>query len=185
MKNRRWETLYNLLKNRDHRIGVEIGSFKGATSKYLLSYLKNLETLICVDPWIKYPDFEKVIYNKKLQKADFDKDVYQVFLNNIEEYKNKVNICRMFSSEAVKYIENNSLDFIFIDGNHSYEYVKEDIELWYPKIKKGGLISGHDYGQDPKKYPGFGVDKAVHEIFGINFSVENKIWYLYKENKNE
>ena len=182
---RRWETLYNLLKNRDHRIGAEIGAFKGATSKYLLENLKNLEFLICVDPWIKYPDFEKVIYNKKLQKTDFENDIYKKFLKNIENNKDRAIVYRMFSSEAAKYINNNSLDFIFIDGNHSYEYVKEDIELWYPKVKIGGLVSGHDYWQDPNKFPGFGVDKAVNEFFGAeNIKVDNKIWYITKETKN-
>lgn len=181
-KERRWKTLIKLLENRNHQMGAEIGSFKGATSKYLLDNLSGLETLICVDPWVMYDDFDKVIVNKKTRNMDFDKDVYQVFMNNIEDYKDRVDIYRMFSSEAAKYIEDNSLDFIFIDGNHSYKYVKEDIELWYPKVKSGGLVSGHDYGQDPVKYSVFGVDKAVNEHFGKdNIEVSNKIWYIVKE----
>ncbi len=179
-KERRWETLYYLLKDREHKFGAEIGAFRGATSRYLLENLPQLLQLICVDPWIKYPDFEKVIYNRKLQKTDFESTIYQEFLNSIQGYADRVDVIRDYSSKAVEYVDDNSLDFIFIDGNHSYEYVKEDIELWYPKIKKGGLISGHDYGQDPEKYPGFGVDKAVHEHFGNNFLVRNKIWYLEK-----
>jgi hypothetical protein len=54
------------------------------------------------------------------------------------------------------------LDFVYIDGDHKYEEVKRDIECWFPKVKKGGCIGGHDYGK--KNY--LGVRRAVKESFG-------------------
>jgi hypothetical protein len=62
-------------------------------------------------------------------QMDFDKDVYHAFLKNIKGNENRVSVLKKFSSEAVSIIEDESLDFVFIDGNHLYEYVKEDIEL--------------------------------------------------------
>lgn len=181
-KMRRWEVLYHLLKNREHNIGAEIGVLRGAVAKYLLGNMESLENLICVDPWVEYPDYKKAIGKKKIEKTDFE-DIYQKFLSNVKKYKNKVTIYRMFSSEAARYIEDESLDFIFIDANHTYEYIKEDIELWYPKVKKGGLVSGHDYKKSSKIQPDYDVNRAVEEFFGKNgFSIieERSIWYLEK-----
>ena len=66
---------------------------------------------------------------------------------------------------------------MFIDGNHSYEFAKHDIELWTPKIRVGGWITGHDYADDI--WDKVGVKKAVDEIFE-NFEVEDTVWYTRK-----
>ena len=72
----------------------------------------------------------------------------------------KLNIIRDLSVNASKRFNDNSLDFIFIDACHDYECVKEDLHTWYPKLKKDGIIAGHDY------YDGHvGVEKAVNEFF--------------------
>ena len=65
----------------------------------------------------------------------------------------------MFSNEAVKLIEDSSLAFLYVDGNHVYDAVKEDLELFYPKMKPGALIAGHDYTSSH-----FGVKQASHEF---------------------
>ncbi len=65
------------------------------------------------------------------------------------------------SKEAAEWIADESLDFVFIDSDHSYEAVKEDINLWTPKVRKGGIVSGHDYYQG--KLGTMGVIKAVDE----------------------
>ena len=49
----------------------------------------------------------------------------------------------MLSSEAASLVEDNSLTFLYIDGNHGHDAVKEDLEVWYPKLKRGGLCAGH------------------------------------------
>jgi cephalosporin hydroxylase len=78
--------------------------------------------------------------------------------------------------------ENNSLDFVYIDANHAYNYVVQDIELWYPKVKKGGYLCGHDYiDMDWYNDPNFsenGKDKHIynsdfyHGVFGVNPAVD-------------
>jgi predicted O-methyltransferase YrrM len=63
----------------------------------------------------------------------------------ISGFEERALMLRMYSSQAAKLFPDGSLDFIYIDANHKYDYVKEDIELWWPKLKSGGMISGHDY----------------------------------------
>jgi predicted O-methyltransferase YrrM len=84
----------------------------------------------------------------------------------------------MTSLDAVSLYENRSLDFIFIDASHEYEDVKKDIIAWYPKLKLGGIIAGHDY----TSYDG--VKKAVDEILinkNLNIRLENSYW-IHKKN---
>jgi predicted O-methyltransferase YrrM len=84
----------------------------------------------------------------------------------------------MTSEEAAKQFPDESIDFVFIDGDHSYEGCAKDIDLWYPKLKEGGLLSGHDY-RDGRNY---GVKQAVHEFAareGTQFRTgENYTWFV-------
>jgi predicted O-methyltransferase YrrM len=77
----------------------------------------------------------------------------------------------MPSIEYVKLVKDQSIDFIYIDGNHQYSSVKEDILAWLPKIKNGGIISGHDYS-----WPS--VQQATNEIFNRapNKTYEDSSW---------
>jgi hypothetical protein len=70
---------------------------------------------------------------------------------------------------------NQSLDFVFINADHSYEGCAADIHAWLPKVKAGGWIGGHDY--DNTDYPGFGVKRAVDQAFGPAVELgENFCW---------
>ena len=80
---------------------------------------------------------------------------------------------KMPSAEAVRWIPDDSLDFVFIDGNHSYENVLEDITEWTKKVKPGGIVAGHDYKED--KVNNYGVVEAVQK-----YTKENNIspWFV-------
>jgi predicted O-methyltransferase YrrM len=82
----------------------------------------------------------------------------------------------MSSLEYAKFVEDKSLDFIYIDGNHQYSSVKEDIQVWYNKIKPGGIISGHDFNWIP-------VSKAVIEFFNEQPShvFIDSSWFYFKK----
>jgi len=66
-------------------------------------------------------------------------------MQSIKGYENRAFMIRALSNQVLDLFEDESLDFIYIDGNHTYNSVKEDMELWFPKLKKGGLFAGHDY----------------------------------------
>jgi hypothetical protein len=99
-------------------------------------------------------------------------DIYEVFKKNMGERSYKS--IRGLSSEVVNQFEDESLDVVFIDLTHTYESVKQDIELWLPKVKKGGLLAGHDYEND---WPG--VVRAVDEKFPDKMIMDN-CWIFHK-----
>lgn len=87
------------------------------------------------------------------------------------------------SAAAASFFADGSVDFLYIDASHEYEFVHRDIVSWLPKIKIGGIISGHDY--NGAKFPG--VKRAVDEIFGFEaFVTEFKggVWAVVKENQD-
>lgn len=116
------------------KVGAEIGILEGSYSRALCRYNPEL-LLYSIDGW------DLLENNTKRKK-------YQLWY--YERAKNKlaphnVVIIKELSTEAVKRFENGSLDFVYIDASHSYPAVKEDITIWTPKVRSGGIVSGHDY----------------------------------------
>ncbi len=84
-----------------------------------------------------------------------------------------------WSSDIVKDFEDNSLDFVFIDGNHALEYVIEDIAKWSPKVREGGIISGHDY------FRGHGKN-LMHAKDAVNtwtYCYKINPWFIFAKDK--
>jgi hypothetical protein len=102
-------------------------------------------------------------------------DLKRRFLNNMAPMADKFRLIIDQSWDAANYFPDKSLDFVFIDACHEYESVKKDILVWMPKIKDGGILSGHDYGRG---FPG--VAQAVDEIFGnkVNLKYIGEICWL-------
>jgi len=105
--------------------------------------------------------------------APFDAPRYSEVFRFIEPVKDVIEIVKADTHEASLNYENESIDFLFIDANHTYEGVMQDLVDWYPKVKKGGLVCGHDY-QDA---PWSGLVKAVDEFLGKeNFEIDPNSW---------
>lgn len=120
---------------------VEVGTWKGMSAAYMAVEIVNSGKNIkfdCVDTW-EYLDSQK-----EIPKNAFE-NLYDIFLKNIEPVKHVITPVRAISWEAAQKYADNSLDFVFIDAAHDYESVKKDINAWYPKIKKEGILAGHDY----------------------------------------
>lgn len=154
---------------------VEVGAYKGRSTAYLavevINSGKNIKIDV-VDTWNGSDDFgdpntTNPDYVNDPEFIEFDGNLLPIFKRNVAPVLHLLNPIQLPSTEAAKLYEDKSLDFVFIDANHRYEYVKEDIFAWTPKIKLGGLIAGHDYnhGELP------GVTKAVNEIFGNKIQV--------------
>lgn len=172
-----WFTYANFYKeivsqlNNDSHI-VEVGSWKGKSSVFMAVEIINSRKNIkfdCVDTWLGSQD--GLTANNP---AVINNTLYSIFLSNIEPVKHIINPIRMTSIEASKLYEDHSLDFVFIDAGHSYLSVKSDIEAWLPKLKHGGIFSGHDYNNG---WPG--VNKAVDEKFNKNrITAKEKCWIV-------
>lgn len=132
-----------------YKKGVEVGVCDGVYSQKLLDNIPGLQ-LYGVDPYLPYKGFSKERQDEKITAA----------CERLNKYPNYI-LIKAPSVEAAKLIPDGSQDFVFIDGNHDYEDVKEDMETWYPKVRKGGILSGHDYY--PKCARG-AVIKAVDEV---------------------
>lgn len=142
---------------------IEIGSYVGESTAIFANYFKKV---ISIDPFINDYDVNDLV----CEHADFD-IVYQQFLSNMSKFNNIQHI-RKLSSEAVSSFALESVDFVYIDGCHTYDQVKEDIINYLPVVKKGGFIGGHDYtGNWPQ------VVKAVNDVLvKVDYTFADGSW---------
>lgn len=137
--------------------GVEIGSFRGQNARSLLQQRDNL-SLTMVDPWGNVQDTYKRTRDPLASLPQRKWEGLYAHCQKLMEFAgDRVTLLREFSQDAVHEYGEQSLDFVFIDAEHSEAAVYQDIISWVPKIKPGGLLCGHDYGQ--RSFPG--VKKAV------------------------
>jgi hypothetical protein len=154
-----------LCKRMGYSIGAEIGVDKGGFSHHLLSR-GEMDMLYCVDPWID--DF-----GSGHQKGYFDPngtnrmDECAAHLKEFVELK-KVELVKATGLEASVEIPDGYLDYVYLDGDHSLEGIFYDIYAWAPKVRTGGVISGHDYKNGPKSgmkdYWGGHLDYSVKRV---------------------
>lgn len=160
---KRFNWINNQIKEYDIKNLCQVGTGKGNTSMSLLS---NNPDLIL---------HEVAYYANDGSGQDSKERHKQLWLKRINPYKNRVVIYNGKSENISKTIKDGCFDCVFIDADHSYEMALLDIENWYPKVKKGGLLCGHDFGQP--RFPG--VRKAVEEYFGGNFEFNIKLDYMW------
>lgn len=153
--------VYILQKLGQNLTGAEIGVYKGDNAEFILSLLKPT-ILYLIDPWNNFMDTDSNEIIGEIQ--------YIQTQERLKMYGNK-RLIKRTSEEASKLFNNEELDFVYIDGDHSYRQVKQDLGLWYSKVKKGGVLSGHDYHKTME-----GVVLAVNE-----FVSENKLQLMYAE----
>ena len=154
--NRRKEFI-EILAERGAKYGVEIGTDHGGYAAQLCEGIPNLH-LLCVDPYVAYTEGNEVHSQEEVDQ------IYAEAKARLAPY-NAI-IVKKTSMEAVKKVEDSSLDFVFIDGNHSYSYVMQDIIEWTRKVKPGGIVAGHDYKEDSVN--DYGVIEAVDNYVAHN-----------------
>ena len=164
--------------------GIEVGTFKGELSKEILNMWAG--TLYMLDVWRPLG----AEYIDSSNHGNFKNGVYADAMANITGLEDRAVMIRCTSEVGSDIFSNESLDFAYIDANHAYDFVKQDIELWWPKVKKGGWLCGHDFlkidwWNDPN-FDANGIDKHIwseesyHGLFGVNPAVEE----FCKETKN-
>lgn len=154
-----------LLIGRENLVGAEIGVFKGRNAKEILDNL-DIKKIYLIDNW-----------SRKYGGRDRCANLLRV-------YSEKLIWLHGRSQDQAKYIKDGELDFVYVDGGHTKPQVAMDLKLYYPKVKKGGLICGHDYqGGKPR-----GVNEAVDEYFGKGFVYSGRCarsnrhmdWWVWK-----
>jgi predicted O-methyltransferase YrrM len=162
----------HLFGQKETLVGLEIGVASGWTMNHFLQNLPNLK-LTGIDPYIGYMDGSIEITQEILDAQ------YLAAQDNISDFAPRGKILRGYSQDFVNSFEDGSLDYIFIDGDHSYEGALRDCELFFPKIKSGGIFAGHDWSLA-------GVRKAVSEFNERNGSptvgvTTSDVWYWVKD----
>jgi len=181
----RFEDIPKLFEELKFERGAEIGVYRGQYSNILLNDCSTLKNMICVDAWEDYKG-----YHSDDSGVDYDvipdmKSVYEFAKDLLSKHGSKVKMLKGWSVDVAKTIPDGSLDFVFLDGNHAYEYVVADIAAWAPKVRKGGIIYGHDYDdyQSNKRHCySINVINAV-----IGWTKSNKInpWYVLTNTKGD
>lgn len=144
---------------------VELGSFAGVSSEL---FALHCEKLYCVDPWQPYWEINEV---------NIITDAEKKFDDMCKNYKNVVKK-KMNSKDASVFFENNSIDILYIDSDHSSENVEKEIKTWFLKIKKDGFIAGHDFNLPT-------VFNVVTKYFDPTFiEIFNDTSWIVSVNKN-
>lgn len=159
------------LRNKPNLTGVEIGVFRG---NHAMSYLRclDIKRVFLIDPYTKYEDYDQLT-------LDLLRVGEERARRKLKCYKNKIIWIKNMAAEAVDIFDDESLDFVYIDGNHQYRFVMEDMTLYYPKVKKGGLFSGHDYVPKPGR-----VFEAVNKFCKDNdlkLEIGGIDWWAWKQ----
>lgn len=153
-----------------YKVGVEIGVKQGRYSKVICDGIPDIH-LYCVDPWKPYSEFDdgRVPDRNTVERYN---SLYEDAQKTLKDYN--VTFIRKSSAEAIFDFEDGSLDFVYIDGNHNFDYVMEDIIQWSRKVRGGGVVACHDYHVGGW----YGVVKAV-DAYTHAHHIDP--WYATKE----
>ena len=155
-------TLFNLSSKCLGKTYVEIGSYLGASSCIIAAGLKKKDEaqLFCIDTW----------QNDAMSEGTID--TFNLFKSNIEKYRDILTPLRGKSAEVAKTF-GDTIDFLFIDGDHSYEGVRVDVATWFPKLNSGALVLFHDVGWAE------GVQQVIGETVKPRAKSEGRLPNLY------
>jgi hypothetical protein len=173
------DSLIELIKQFNCTRCAEIGVFESLTAARVLSGCEQLEYYLMVDQWKEFSSAD-------IPQGSLEDGGYLGGVNWNSLYENAQLIAKRHkcskvlrgdSSEIAKTVDNEFLDLVFIDASHAYSDVRKDLESWYPKVRTGGIIAGHDYYS---RWPG--VVKAVDEFFKDQelFFLPDTVWYTKK-----
>lgn len=137
----RVELWKSFIKTLDVKTMVEVGVWKGDFAQPILQACESIECYYMVDPWANLPDWNKPF---NVTKEVF-KEVYEEAMRKTEFADSKRNVLRGRTQEVVSKIPDDSLDFAYIDGDHTLRGITNDLIRIYPKVKEGGFIGGDDF----------------------------------------
>lgn len=155
-------------------VGVEVGVEAGKYSEVLLLANPRLH-LTGVDAWVTYNGYRD--YVKPETIAAF----YEQAHARLAPYADRCTLVQAYSMDAVRACPPESIDFVYIDGNHTFDYVMSDIIEWAWRVRPGGIVAGHDYSlrRPSRKYAVIEATHAYTKAHGITE------WYLVGGQRNE
>ena len=157
------------------KTGAEIGVYRGEfTKKFCEVGLK----MYAIDPWMAYLGAGRSENKSDMQDVNFDHAK-----KSLSPYPD-CTLVRKTSMDALADFKDESLDFIYIDGDHRFRYIAEDLSEWYKKVKSGGIISGHDYfSTSPNANNVICHVKPIVDAFVKTYSIDN--FYIIGKEKDK
>ena len=183
------KSLCNVIEDHYNRYsqirGAEVGVWEGNLSSSLLGHFQQLE-LYMVDPWDEIERPAETMKQKEIGDIIAARDKA---LDVARRYPSRTFIYQMTSEVAANDLQAAGVqfDFVFIDANHLYESVKNDIAAWIPLVSPAGLLAGHDYNGVGDRRCGWGVKRAVDEAFGEGQVgvLPGNVWWTCKAFRKE
>jgi predicted O-methyltransferase YrrM len=178
-KTENWFTFapfYDFIASKQYKSMVELGVWKGHSISYLADQCRGWEPKIyAVDLWEDVYSFSKQGgYKKPHTKDEQIPRIYQEYNKTLKKTgtRHLIEDIKGYSWEVARQFDDDTIDFVFIDADHAYESVCKDIQAWLPKVRKGGIIAGHDYVDSWA-----GVVQAVDEHFDKVNTAEGNVWW--------
>ena len=168
--------------DKGYKVGAEIGVYKG---EFTVKLCKAGLYVFSVDPWKAYYDVLNLINPKdhvKLEASQKRQDfLFEHTKRALASYTKQVTFVRKTSMDALLDFKDGSLDFVYIDANHNFKNVAEDICEWSKKVRSGGVVAGHDYAYNDRKPndPDVLHVKFVVDAYTRAFRVRN--WFVLGE----
>jgi len=134
--------LYEMFASKGYTKGCEVGVRRGENARHIFSCVPNLH-LVLVDPFMPYEFKNQRRHNKWKWSQEKQDAIRRYAAKKMSRFD--VTWLMTTSYEAAKLVPNESLDFVYIDGDHSFNNAMLDILLWWPKVRKGGMLTGHGY----------------------------------------
>lgn len=180
-----WGDLYyhvipQIINDRGYKKGAELGVAFGGHAEQILK-ITGIEKLYGVDLYKNYGDTTDAFFwnGVSYQQKNYD-DLYKFTLDRMSKFGERFVLIRKSTIDASLDVQ-EELDFVFIDALHTDEGVTTDLHHWFPKIRKGGMISGHDYNHS--NFPG--VSDAVNRFASENnlnvIAADGHVWWAIKE----
>lgn len=149
------------------KVAVEIGVWQGEFSGQILEYLEP-DVLYLIDPWANVTDDS---HSEAFVGRTDDNRMERIYQNVQKRYiaeisQQRVKIIRDWSVQALKQFDKESIDFAYVDGDHSYEGVSADLKALFPKMTVGGIMAFDDYHR--RGWWGDGVIRAINEFLGAH-----------------
>jgi hypothetical protein len=164
--------LCKLFASLAYKRGAEIGVWAGEFSEVICRLNPGVH-LIGVDPWLQYKH-----YNEKKNNQGRLDQAYAEAQERVKPYD--CELWRTTSLKAAARVPDGSLDFVYLDGNHAKAFVEQDLAAWVPKVRSGGILSGHDYTFNTKK-PWIQDVKPAVDAFTLDRNITR--WYVLAQEK--
>lgn len=151
---------------------VEVGVAAGDYSSIFLQHWPG--QYVMVDSWCHIDGYDDVMNGSDAEHEER----YRKALSIAKDYAERCSIYRMDSVRAAGKFKDGSLDFVYIDGDHSFEGCRRDLEAWWPKVRAGGVIAGHDYYDKPPFRVRSALCSFVNGPCGITHEASPSWWCL-------